>query len=189
MAPDCHVVPAPHVHQGLGFSTFVVGLVAGAQFAAALISRLWSGAYADRQGAKRAVQMGLQRAAAAGLLYIFSRCGLSAHRACSVRHFACRTRRPWRGQSFIITGATIWGLARVGAHNAGEQVIAWMGMAMFGGFAVGAPFGTAMYDAAGCGQAGRLPRHACALPHLGFDRAASGRGWRVTTRTGHFLPV
>jgi hypothetical protein len=29
-----------HVHEGLGMSTFVVGLVAGAQFAAALVSRL-----------------------------------------------------------------------------------------------------------------------------------------------------
>ena len=32
-----------HVHQGLGLSTFVVGLVAGSQFAASLISRVWSG--------------------------------------------------------------------------------------------------------------------------------------------------
>src|SRR6266853_4722598 len=32
-----------HVHQGLGLSTFVVGLVTGSQFAASLISRVWSG--------------------------------------------------------------------------------------------------------------------------------------------------
>ena len=31
-----------HVHQGLGFSTFVVGLVTGSQFGAALISRVCS---------------------------------------------------------------------------------------------------------------------------------------------------
>src|SRR4051812_24049750 len=36
-----------HVHQGLGFGTFVVGLVAGSQFAAALISRMWAGYHAD----------------------------------------------------------------------------------------------------------------------------------------------
>src|SRR5215218_8982343 len=34
-----------YVHQELGFSTFVVGLVAGAQFAATLLSRLWAGPF------------------------------------------------------------------------------------------------------------------------------------------------
>src|SRR3954452_1577740 len=51
-------------------------------------------------------------------------------------------------ESFIITGATTWGLARVGARNAGK-VIAWMGTAMFTAFAGGAPLGTALYDQGG----------------------------------------
>src|SRR5215203_2220287 len=51
-------------------------------------------------------------------------------------------------ESFIITGATTWGLARVGAPNAGK-VIAWMGTAMFAAFAGGAPLGTALYDQGG----------------------------------------
>ena len=42
-----------HVHQGLGLGTFVVGLVAGSQFAASLVSRVWSGHYADSRGAKQ----------------------------------------------------------------------------------------------------------------------------------------
>jgi hypothetical protein len=44
-----------HVHDGLGLSTFVVGLVAGSQFAASLISRPWAGHYSDTRGAKRGV--------------------------------------------------------------------------------------------------------------------------------------
>ena len=48
-----------HVHQGLGLSAFVVGLVTGSQFAASLITRVWSGHYADSRGAKRAVVIGL----------------------------------------------------------------------------------------------------------------------------------
>jgi hypothetical protein len=32
-----------HVHQGLGLGPFIVGLVAGSQFAASLISRPWAG--------------------------------------------------------------------------------------------------------------------------------------------------
>jgi hypothetical protein len=61
-----------HVHQGLGLGTFVVGLVTGSQFAASLISRVWSGHFADRRGSKRAVVVGLLTAVAAGLLYLFS---------------------------------------------------------------------------------------------------------------------
>src|SRR5260370_22489501 len=61
-----------HVHQGLGLGTFVVGLVTGSQFGASLISRVWSGHYADTRGAKRAVVLGLLTAAAAGLPYLFS---------------------------------------------------------------------------------------------------------------------
>src|SRR4051812_30029107 len=61
-----------HVHQGLGLGTFVVGLVAGSQFAASLISRLWAGHQADTRGAKHAVVTGLLVAAAAGLLYFLS---------------------------------------------------------------------------------------------------------------------
>ena len=61
-----------HVHQGLGLSTFVVGLVTGSQFAASLLSRMWSGHYADSRGAKRAVVVGLLAATLSGLLYLVS---------------------------------------------------------------------------------------------------------------------
>ena len=39
-----------YVHHSLGLSTFMVGVVAGSQFAAALISRMWAGQYADNKG-------------------------------------------------------------------------------------------------------------------------------------------
>ena len=61
-----------HVHHALGLGTFVVGLVAGSQFAASLISRLWAGHHADSKGAKHAVVTGLLLATAAGLLYLLS---------------------------------------------------------------------------------------------------------------------
>ena len=61
-----------HVHQGLGLGAFVVGLVAGAQFATSLLSRFWAGHFADSRGAKRATVTGLLVAAVAGLLYLLS---------------------------------------------------------------------------------------------------------------------
>src|SRR3954452_24261548 len=61
-----------HVRNDLGFSPFVVGLVAGSQFAASLLSRVWAGRTCDGQGPKRAVMLGLIAAVAAGLLYLGS---------------------------------------------------------------------------------------------------------------------
>src|SRR5438477_10110145 len=61
-----------HVHEGLGLSTFIVGLVAGSQFAASFISRFWAGHHADSRGAKHAVITGLIVAVAAGLFYLLS---------------------------------------------------------------------------------------------------------------------
>src|SRR5690242_20036920 len=61
-----------HVHQGLGLGTFLVGLVAGSQFAASIVSRVWAGRHSDARGPKLAVVTGLLIAAAAGLLYFVS---------------------------------------------------------------------------------------------------------------------
>src|SRR5215510_11366785 len=61
-----------HVHQGLGLSTFIVGLITGSQFAASLISRPWAGRHADSRGAKHAMVTGLAVSAVAGLLYWLS---------------------------------------------------------------------------------------------------------------------
>src|SRR3982751_4530493 len=61
-----------HVSDGLGFGPVMVGLVAGCQFAAALVARIWAGRTADTHGAKRAVIAGLAAATVAGLLYRLS---------------------------------------------------------------------------------------------------------------------
>src|SRR5947207_8339156 len=61
-----------HVHQGLGLGTFLVGLVAGSQFGAAILSRVWAGRHSDTRGPKDAVITGLAIASAAGILYMLS---------------------------------------------------------------------------------------------------------------------
>jgi MFS family permease len=132
-----------YVHQGLGLSTFVVGLVTGCQFAAALVSRVWSGHYADRRSAKRAVVAGLVAAAASGLLYILS-LRFVATPITSVAILLLGRALLGAAESFIITGALSWGLALVAPQHAGK-VIAWMGTAMWAAFAVGAPAGSALY--------------------------------------------
>jgi len=136
-----------HVHQGLGLSTFVVGLVAGSQFAASLVSRVWAGRHADIRGAKHAVVTGLLVAAAAGFLYLLSLRFVSEPEI-SVTVLLLGRALLGAGESFIITGAQSWGLALSGAQNTGK-VLAWMGTAMYAAFALGAPVGTVLYTGYG----------------------------------------
>src|SRR5215218_2122984 len=61
-----------HVHDVLGFGPLVVGIVAGGQFAAALISRFWAGRLSDTRGPKYAVMLGLAASVAGGIFYLSS---------------------------------------------------------------------------------------------------------------------
>ncbi|MEY9707645.1 MFS family permease [Bradyrhizobium diazoefficiens] len=136
-----------HVHDRLGFGTFMVGLVAGSQFAASLISRPWAGHFSDARGAKRGVVVGLLAAAAAGLLYLLS-FGFSRSPPISVVILLAGRALLGGAESFIITAAVSWGLALSHSSNTGK-VIAWVGSAMFAAFAIGAPAGSALYAAYG----------------------------------------
>src|SRR5215210_2780466 len=136
-----------HVHEGLGLGAFVVGLVAGAQFTAALLSRFWSGSYADSRGGKRAVVAGLLLAAAAGLLYFLSLRFVGAPVTSATILLVGRAVLGG-AESFLTRGALSWGLALGGPENAGK-VMAWVGTAMYVAFAVGAPTGSALYAAYG----------------------------------------
>src|SRR5882724_1988824 len=132
-----------HVHQDLGLSTFVVGLVTGSQFLASIASRVWSGHYADKRGAKRAVVLGLLTAAVSGLLYLLSLAFVGTPWL-SVAILLLGRALLGAAESFIITGAVSWGLALAGSRNAG-RVIARVGMSMFAALAFGAPVGTSLY--------------------------------------------
>jgi MFS family permease len=136
-----------HVHDGLGYGPIMVGVVAGLQFASALIARLWAGGVADRYGAKRAVMLGLAGAAVAGALYWLSLLFTTAPEI-GISILLAGRGVLGAAESFMITGATTWGLTRAGSQNAGT-VIAWMGTAMFAAFAGGAPLGTFLYEAGG----------------------------------------
>src|SRR4051812_18556797 len=132
-----------HVHHGLGLSTFVVGVVTGSQFVASIVSRVWAGNFADTRGSKQAVVIGLITAVGSGLLYLLS-LAFTRRPEVSVSILLLGRAALGGAESFIITGAVTWGLALLSRENAG-RVIAWMGMAMFAAFALGAPLGSILY--------------------------------------------
>lgn len=136
-----------HAHNDLGFDTFVVGLVAGAQFAASLVSRIWAGSWSDRHGAKEGVVTGLIGAVVAGLLYLLSLAFVKVP-VLSVAILLIARAVLGGAESFIITGAVAWGLRLVDREHAGK-VIAWVGTAMFASMALGGPVGSVLYASVG----------------------------------------
>jgi MFS family permease len=132
-----------HVHQTLGFGTFAVGLVAGSQFGASLVSRFAAGHFADMQGSKQAVIIGLIAAAVAGVLYLLS-VFLTGMPAVSLAILLVGRAMLGGAESFMISGVLNWGLALAGPSNSGK-VMSWVGTAMYIAFAAGAPAGSALY--------------------------------------------
>jgi MFS family permease len=132
-----------HVHQRLGMSAFVVGLVAGSQFTASLLTRLWAGRITDTRGPKLAVLLGLIAAIGGGGCYLLSLMLINAPALSVVVLLAGRTLTGG-AESLIITGAMLWGMGRV-APERSAQVIAWVGMSMFAAMAIGAPVGSAVF--------------------------------------------
>lgn len=133
-----------HVHAGLGFGTFTVGIVAGSQFAATLMCRFWAGRYTDMAGPRSAVLRGLVVAAASGVLYYLSLALADIDALASVALLVLGRIVLGAGESFVVSGALLWALARLGEHRAGS-VLAWIGTAMYVSFAAGAPAGTVLY--------------------------------------------
>lgn len=136
-----------HVNQDLGFGTFMVGVVAGAQFVASVATRIWSGTYSDARGGKRAVTLGLAAASISGALYLLS-FALEGSPSLALAILLAGRAVLGGAESFIITGGVSWGLAMVEPAHAGK-VIAWVGTAMFATLASGGPLGAILFTSHG----------------------------------------
>ena len=132
------------VHNVLGFGPFVVGIVAGCQFVAALVSRLWAGRLADSKGAKYAVRLGLCLSVAGGLCYTASLFFGDAPNWSVVFLLVGRTLLGG-AESLVITGSILWAIQLVDASRS-AKMIAWVGMSMFAALAAGAPAGSFVFE-------------------------------------------
>jgi MFS family permease len=130
------VVPL-FVHLHLGFSPMVAGLAISVQYIATLISRPLAGRTADAAGAKRTTSCGLLVCGASGAGFALAAL-LRGSPGLGVL-LASRLLLGF-GESWVATGATIWGMGRVGVADTAE-VISWAGIASYGALAAGAPLG------------------------------------------------
>ncbi len=135
-----------YLHMHLGYGPTLVGLVISAQYVATLATRAQAGRMCDVIGAKRTVVVGLAACAASGGFMLagaalpgagWSLAALIVSRL--ILGFA---------ESWSATGATLWGIGRVGFRNT-TRVISWNGIATYGALAAGAPFGVMLEAGAG----------------------------------------
>lgn len=143
-----------YVHNDLGYGSVLAGVVISTQYAATLLSRPFSGAVADRHGAKHAVLLGLAGCALSGLLTLAST-SLQGLPSLSLGLLLAGRVALGVSQGLVGTGSISWGIGRVGAENT-ARVISWNGIASYGAVAIGAPLGVLLVGGLGLWSIGAL---------------------------------
>ena len=142
------------VHLQLHFNTVLAGLAISAQYVATVVSRPQAGRMADRVGARQTVLSGLVTCGISGLCLAGAGWLGAWPLACLGVMFASRLVLGY-GESWLATGASLWGIARVGQEHT-ARVISWSGISSYGGLAIGAPVGVWIVRAWGLSGVGLL---------------------------------
>ena len=143
-----------YIHESLGFSTLVAGMVIGVQYLTTLFCRPLAGRLVDERGARKAVLTGMA-------------CGLLS----GVLLLAAALLEPWPqlslgvllasrlvlgfAQSLIGISAISWGITRLGSPNT-ARMISWNGIAAYGGVGIGAPLGVFLTQSLGVWSLGAV---------------------------------
>jgi MFS family permease len=181
----CVALPLPViplvVHNKLGFSNLIVGLVIGIQFLAAVLTRGYAGRLTDHHGGKRSAIQGSMVCALGGLLYLFSAMpGLSPTSSLAI--VIVGRLAAGFGESQFVTGCVSWSIASVGPQRAGMSM-SWTGIAMFAALAIGAPIGMALYQSYGL----QVAMIACVVAPL-LAAAIASRQTSYSSSAGQRLP-
>jgi MFS family permease len=136
-----------YVHNQLGFSAVVAGLVIGSQYLATLLSRPVAGRICDTIGTKRAIVYGLTGIALSGVLTVVAIL-LESFASASLVILVIARLILGGSQGLIGVGTISWCIGQVGAEHTARS-ISWNGIASYGAIAIGAPLGVVMVDALG----------------------------------------
>ena len=126
----------------LHYDSLLVGVVIGLQSVATLASRHLAGTLCDSRGGRRAVTAGLLLGGLAGSCYLLAN-ATAAQAALSLGLLLVARLALGLGESLLVTGVLAWGIGLLGVRGSGK-VMAWNGIAMYGGLALGAPLGMAL---------------------------------------------
>jgi len=123
-----------YLHEQLGASTFLTGLLIGASSAFALLGRFLAGKTADRKSRRTALLMGMGFCAGAGVLYSPA-FGLWAITPARVLHGL--------GEGFFVTAAVAWAVD-LAPENRRAQALGFLSSGIWGGVSVGPAIGQAL---------------------------------------------
>ncbi|RJX74055.1 MFS transporter [Pseudomonas sp. LS-2] len=136
-----------YVHDQLGFSAVVAGLVIGSQYLATLLSRPVAGRICDTIGTKRAIVFGLTGIAISGVMTLAAML-LERYASASLVILVIARLILGGSQGLIGVGTISWCIGQVGAEHTARS-ISWNGIASYGAIAIGAPLGVVMVGALG----------------------------------------
>jgi len=179
------ILPA-YLHLTLGVSTVLAGLLVSLQYVATFASRPRAGRLSDTIGPRRTVRIGLLACAAGGALMILAALFRHDLGPCLALLAASRLAIG-TGESLSATGATMWGIGRVGTERT-AQVISWNGVGTYTGLAAGAPLGVLAAGRFGFGAVGAIIFLVCVGAYLAATRMAPTaplQGRRV--KIGHIV--
>jgi len=136
-----------YVHNQLGFSAVVAGLVIGSQYLATLFSRPVAGRICDTIGTKRAIVYGLLGIVVSGVL---TAAAVLLEPFTDVSLVILIIARLILGgsQGLIGVGTISWCIGQLGAEHTARS-ISWNGIASYGAIAIGAPLGVVMVEGLG----------------------------------------
>ncbi|WP_341957621.1 MFS transporter [Pseudomonas sp. RC10] len=136
-----------YVHNQLGFSAVVAGLVIGSQYLATLFSRPVAGRICDTIGTKRAIVYGLAGIAISGVLTVLAVL-LETFAGISLSILVIARVILGGSQGLVGVGTISWCIGQVGAEHTARS-ISWNGIASYGAIAIGAPLGVVMVNTLG----------------------------------------
>jgi MFS family permease len=140
-------VTSLYVHQHFGLGSALGGLAVGIAFLATLLTRPHAGRLTDTRGGKQCLRRGLLTYTAGALLGLgtLAMPGVAGY----VVLLASRLLLGL-GESLAIVGVISWGMGLLDPTRAG-RVLAMIGVALYGAFAVGGPLGLWLYRVGGYG--------------------------------------
>lgn len=163
----CVAIPLPivpvFVTERLGLGNVWAGLGVGIAFVATIVTRGYAGTLSDRRGAKLAVGRGLALYTAGALTSLLAGL-LSATPLTAFLVLLAGRLLLGLGESLVGVGIVAWGVGIVGPARS-SRVLALIGAAIYGAFAVGGPIGLALLER--FGFAGAMAVSAL-LPGLGL---------------------
>lgn len=174
------------IHQELGFSAMIAGVVISLQYVTTFLLRGYAGSIVDKQGPKPAVLLGMTGFAVSGILLLIAYL-LRSNPVLSLAALAITRLTTGFAEGLIGASPINWAIFAVGDRHTGKA-ISFNGIASYGALAAGAPLGVILHHSMGIGSIGILIT-GCGLAGLIYAKSKTALRGNSTAPREPFLQV